>query len=79
MELDPIVLLAYISVAVNVITIAAATVMYFVFWLRRRRQKVRKNIKAPVIEHEEAVFLKLYVPPGRRLAQGVDAAPQLTA
>jgi len=62
MDLDPIVLLAYI-----------------VFWLRRRRQKLRKNIKAPTPEKGEAVFLKPYVPPGRRLTHGVEAASRLSA
>lgn len=79
MDLDPIVLLAYISVAVNVITIAAATVMYFVFWLRRRRQRVRKNIKPPAFEKREAVFLKPYIPPGRRLQHELEAGSRLSA
>lgn len=38
MEIDPIVLLAYVSVALNIITMLAACMAYAIFHVRKRRR-----------------------------------------
>ncbi len=38
MEIDPIVLLAYVSVAINIITMLAACIAYAIFHVRKRRR-----------------------------------------
>ena len=49
MDLDPIVLLAYMSVAVNLLTLVAAVVAYTLFRVRRQRQRSRpKAASRPV-------------------------------
>lgn len=66
MELDPIVLLAYMSVAINLLTLAAAVVAYSVFRARRERQRARRaqqvaaTLAAP--EPFAPVFLRPYLP-----------------
>ena len=39
MNIDPIVLLAYVSVSINVITMIAACIAYAIFHVRRSRRK----------------------------------------
>ncbi|MEQ1805690.1 MAG: hypothetical protein ABL900_09960 [Burkholderiaceae bacterium] len=39
MDIDPIVLLAYISVSINIITMIAACIAYAIFHIRKRRRK----------------------------------------
>jgi hypothetical protein len=66
MELDPIVLLAYVSVAVNILTLVAAAIAYAIFRIRRRRRaapaagSAGAALPAPPFE---PVFLKPYRPP----------------
>lgn len=65
MELDPIVLLAYVSVAVNIITVVVAAVAYSVFHVRRRRRKRSPPATAadtPQGDSFEPVFLKPWQP-----------------
>jgi hypothetical protein len=60
MELDPIVLLAYMSVAVNLLTLMAATVAYAVFRARRARRQARSN--PPVANAAVARAAEPFVP-----------------
>lgn len=61
MNIDPIVLLAYVSVAINVITMIAACVAYAIFHVRKGR---RKKTGSAVLERSAApvtpVFLRPY-------------------
>jgi hypothetical protein len=41
MDIDPIVLLAYVSVAINIITMLAACMAYAIFHVRKRRRGKR--------------------------------------
>ncbi len=77
MNIDPIVLLAYVSVAVNVITMIAACIAYAIFHVRKSR---RKKTGSAVLDRPQGpvtpVFLRRYamasalaVPPA------VEAAP----
>lgn len=68
MELDPIVLLAYMSVAINLLTLAAAVVAYSIFRARRERQRARRA-QGPATAATTAtpepfvpVFLRPYLP-----------------
>lgn len=64
MELDPIVLLAYASVAINIITVIAAVVAYVIFKIRKQRR--RKLLSDESSRHEQElapVFLRPYQPP----------------
>jgi hypothetical protein len=76
MELDPIVLLAYVSVAVNIITITAAAVAYLVFSIRRRRRRAPRAGPAASLAAAEPVFLRPYRP--RRDTVGAVAASEST-
>jgi len=65
MELDPIVLLAYMSVAINLLTLAAAVVAYSIFRARRERQRARRAQGAATAATPEPfvpVFLRPYLP-----------------
>lgn len=62
MELDPVVLLAYVSVAVNILTVVAATVAYLIFRIRRRRRKRPMTGDSATPATFEPVFLRLYQP-----------------
>lgn len=62
MELDPIVLLAYVSVAVNILTVIVATVAYLIFRIRKRRRSQPMANGAIVSEKLEPVFLRPYYP-----------------
>ncbi len=46
MDIDPIVLLAYISVSINIITMIAACIAYAIFHVRKRRRKKAGNSAA---------------------------------
>ncbi len=64
MDIDPIVLLAYVSVSINIITMIAACIAYAIFHLRKRRRKRVVNIassrpSAPVTP----IFLRRYPMP----------------
>lgn len=63
MNLDPIVLLAYMSVAVNLLTLIAALVAYAMFRVRRQRQRSRARTapRAAATAFEPA-FLRPYRP-----------------
>lgn len=39
MDIDPIVLMAYVSVSINIITMIAACIAYAIFHIRKRRRK----------------------------------------
>lgn len=65
MELDPIVLLAYVSVSLNILTLLAAVVVYAVFRTRKHRQRRTDgdargapSPDAPI----EPVFLRPHLP-----------------
>lgn len=83
MELDPIVLLAYMSVAVNLLTLMAATVAYAVFRARRARRQARANppvANAAVTRPPEPfvpAFLSPYQPGSGRAAAAPFAAAAL--
>ncbi len=62
MELDPIVVLAYMSVAVNLLTLVAAVVAYTLFRLRRQRQRSRPQAAGRPVAAFEPVFLRPYRP-----------------
>lgn len=62
MELDPIVLLAYVSVAINIITIIAAVVAYVVFKIRKRNRRQAEGGDAPPAGPVEPVFIRPYRP-----------------
>lgn len=74
MELDPIVLLAYISVSINIITLIAAVAAYAIFRVRKRRRQVMPRDSQDSSADFEPVFLKPYQPAasGGKLA-GVEA------
>lgn len=63
MELDPVVLLAYVSVAVNIITIIAAAVAYVIFWIRKHRNRKPEGRDQSANGQFEPVFLRPYQPP----------------
>lgn len=59
MDLDPIVLLAYVSVAINVITMIAACAAYGMFHVRkRRRRREPQALHTPSGRPGTAVFLR---------------------
>lgn len=61
MEIDPIVLLAYVSVAVNIITMLAACIAYAIFHVRKRRRG--KRVSAAPSQSDAALkplFLQRY-------------------
>ena len=60
MELDPVVLLAYASVATNIITLIAAVVAYAVFRMRRRQRRTPGASDAGSPVSFEPVFLRPY-------------------
>jgi len=62
MELDPIVLFAYVSVAINIITIIAAAVAYAIFWIRKHRHRRPGGDGLNVSGQFEPVFLRPYEP-----------------
>jgi hypothetical protein len=77
MDIDPIVLLAYVSVAINIITMIAAFIAYAIFHIRKRRRKndvgaAPRRSDGPVTP----VFLRRYpmagaiaaAPPAERMA-----------
>ena len=80
MDIDPIVLMAYISVSINVITMIAACIAYAIFHIRKRRRK--KNGSAalkPADGPVAPVFLRRYpmtsaiaaVPPAEPMTPGL--------
>lgn len=81
MELDPIVLLAYVSVSLNILTLLAAVVVYAVFRTRKHRQRRQGGgvtTAAPPDTPLEPVFLRPHRPrsSGDRL---VPLAPSVEA
>lgn len=61
MDIDPIVLMAYISVSINVITMIAACIAYAIFHIRkRRRKKVGTAAPNPADGPVTPVFLRRY-------------------
>jgi hypothetical protein len=62
MDLDPIVLLAYMSVAINLITLMAAAVAYALFRVRRQRQRSRPKAEHRPAATFEPAFLRPYRP-----------------
>lgn len=62
MELDPIVLLAYISVSINIITLIAAVAAYAIFRVRKRRCQTIAHDSQDSSADFEPVFLKSYQP-----------------
>ncbi len=62
MDLDPIVLLAYMSVAVNLLTLVAAVVAYTLFRVRRQRQCSRPKAASRPVAAFEPAFLRPYRP-----------------
>jgi len=78
MELDPIVLLAYMSVAINLLTLAAAVVAYSIFRARRERQRARRAQGAAAASTPEPfvpVFLRPYLPSASGTPFAALAAP----
>lgn len=70
MELDPVVLLAYASVATNIITLIAAVVAYAVFRMRRRRRRTPEASEEGLSASFEPVFLRPYRPMKTAAGQG---------
>ena len=59
MDIDPIVLMAYVSVAINIITMIAACLAYAIFHVRKRRRRGGTSIAAGTPEGPvEPVFLQ---------------------
>lgn len=61
MAIDPIVLLAYVSVAINIITMLAACIAYAIFHVRKRR--LGKRVGAAPSQSDAALtplFLQRY-------------------
>jgi hypothetical protein len=80
MDLDPIVLLAYMSVAINLLTLAAAVVAYSIFRARRERQRARRAkagtaATAATPEPFVPVFLRPYLPSASGTPFAALAAP----
>ncbi len=50
MDIDPIVLMAYVSVAINIITMIAACLAYAIFHVRKRRRRRGPSIAAGAAE-----------------------------
>jgi hypothetical protein len=65
MDLDPIVVLAYVGVALNALTLVAAAVVYAVFRIRRRRRAApqSRSVAGALPEMpDEPIFVKPYHP-----------------
>lgn len=62
MELDPYVLLAYLSISINLITLVAAAAAYAAFRIRKRRGKATMVDDLPASGSFNPVFLKSYRP-----------------
>lgn len=75
MDIDPIVLLAYVSVSINVITMIAACVSYAIFHVRKHRRK-RSGGAAPDPSGapDKPIFLRRY-PVASAFAAALPAEP----
>jgi hypothetical protein len=75
MEIDPIVLLAYVSVAINIITMVAAAIAYAIFHVgKRRRQRVALPARKAPAEPFSPIFLRPYPLAAAWGLSGPDAA-----
>jgi len=79
MNIDPIVLLAYVSIALNIITMVAACIAYAIFHVRKRRRK-RDVHAAPGRADGPAapVFLRRHPMPGAK-SPASSSEPMTTA
>ncbi len=79
MDIDPIVLMAYVSVAINIITMLAACMAYAIFHIRKRRHN-RQVSAAPGRSDGPLtpVFLQRCLVPGA-IAAAPAAEPMLAA
>ena len=75
MNIDPIVLLAYVSVSINVITMIAACIAYAIFHVRKHR---RKKTGSAILDQPAGlltpVFLRPYSMAGAFAARPADEA-----
>jgi hypothetical protein len=78
MEIDPIVLMAYVSVSINIITMIAACTAYAMFHVRRRR---RRRQPEPAARSAQGPVAPLFLRPCRTLeaVAAPRAAPSVTA
>jgi hypothetical protein len=61
MDIDPIVLLAYVSVSINIITMIAACIAYAIFHIRKRRRKSHGSTVTSLADGRVTpVFLRRY-------------------
>jgi hypothetical protein len=68
MDIDPIVLLAYISVSINIITMIAACIAYAIFHVRKRRRKAAAGATpGPAGAAVTPIFLRRYAATGSML------------
>jgi uncharacterized SAM-binding protein YcdF (DUF218 family) len=85
MEIDPIVLMAYVSVSINIITMIAACIAYAVFHVRKRRRR-KPGSAAPGASDAAVtpVFLRRYslasaiaeeVPPAKPMPAALAETP----
>ena len=84
MDIDPIVLMAYVSVAINIITMMAACIAYAIFHIRKRRRN--RHVSAATVRSDgpvTPVFLQRCLvsgaiaaaPPAEPMAAAMEETP----